>query len=249
MNGMLTGTDGVRQTWIARTRSHLLRTLFRTLYGSGASIYERFTQVVFVGEWRRWQSTAVDGLSTASVVVELGCGPGEFAAEMSDRCKQWIGLDISQEMIHCARRHHRPPALLFLRADAGATPLKSGVADTVLATFPSNYIYDHNVLGEIKRILKPGGRFVVVLTGELYGDGFRRRCTRAITRVLQGRQGAAIDVARLPEFSGMTGHYEWRPTAFGRALVFTGKPSPTSDDGCSPPPGDAAGRETGRPPG
>jgi ubiquinone/menaquinone biosynthesis C-methylase UbiE len=157
-------------------------------------------------------------------------------------------LDISQEVIRHACRHHQPPALLFLRADAGAIPLKSGVADAVLATFPSNYINDPCVLGEIRRILKPEGRFVVVLTGELYGVGFRRRCIRAITRVLQGRQGAAIDVARLPGFAGMTGHYEWRPTDFGRALVFTGKPTPTPDDGCSLPPGDAAGRETGRPP-
>ncbi len=248
MRGMLTGKAVRRQTWIAGSRSLLLGLLFRTLYGPGASIYERFTRIVFVGEWRRWQSTALDDLSPDSVVVELGCGTGAFASSVSGQFTTWIGLDISHKMIKRAKHQQRQTALFFLRADAAGLPLKDGVADAVLATFPSRYVYDNNVLSEIGRVLKPAGRFIVVLSGDLYAAGFRRRFTRAVTHVLQGNQGAAEDVTGLPGFLGMTGHFEWRATEFGRALVFTGRPSPTPDGGCNPLPDDVGGRATARPP-
>jgi SAM-dependent methyltransferase len=248
MKWMLTGTDGVRQTLVDRARSFLLHALFRTLYGSAARIYEPLTRIVFVGEWRRWQETALDGLAPESAIVELGCGPGNFGAAMSGRFGKWIGLDISQEMIRVAANHTTTPTLFFLRSDAGAMPLVSGAADAVLATFPSNYIYEPGVLDEIRRVLKPEGRFVVVMTGELDPVGPRRRFTRAITRVLQGDQGAAIDVASLPGFEGMAGHYEWRATDFGRALVFTGQPVSTPGDGYNRQSGGAVWPERARRP-
>ena len=41
-------------------------------------------------------------------------------------------------------------------------PFSSGVFDTIVATFPAPYILQPETLGECRRVLRPGGRLVVV---------------------------------------------------------------------------------------
>jgi SAM-dependent methyltransferase len=149
-------------------------------------------------------------------------------------------------MISIARRHHAPPEAIFIRADATSPPLRTGTADAVVATFPTGYIYQTAVLEEVRRVLKPHGRLVVVMTGELRSAGVRRRCIRAITRILEGDPEA--DDMWPPAFPGFAGHFDWTPTAFGRALVYVGEPMLTTGGDCSPPPGVAAAHEPGHRP-
>lgn len=239
MPKMLNGKAVRCQRGIAWVRSVVLHRLFSALYGPGARIYDRFTRLVFAGEWHRWQLTALGALSPGGVVVELGSGTGTLAAAAA-RFPIWIGLDVSPQMLAVARQRQRPPAPMFVRASAVAMPLRTGRADAVVATFPSNYVFEQRALDEVRRVLKLDGRFVVVLTGELDGVGARRRSVRALTKLLQGPNEATE--ARMPSLAGFTGQWEWVRTEFGRALLYVGFPLPTQDDDCSPQPGDAGGR-------
>jgi ubiquinone/menaquinone biosynthesis C-methylase UbiE len=218
---MLTPVSAGRQLLFAGLRSAILRALFGTLYGPGARIYDRFTRVAFAGEWQRWQRAALPSLPRGGVVVELGSGTGDFAAGCAASYRAWIALDISHEMITAAKHHHHPPTPMFIRASAAAAPLRSGVADAVVATFPSLYIFDPRVAEEVERLLRPSGEFVVVLSAELNAVGVRRRCIRAVSAILQGSSGHSDE--RLPEFPGFEGRSEWQPTEFGRALVYVGR--------------------------
>src|SRR5215217_1749277 len=68
-------------------------------------------------------------------------------------------------MINIARHHHGPPATMVIRANATSMPLRTGTADAVVATFPTRYIYETAVLDDVRRVLKPHGRLVVIMTG------------------------------------------------------------------------------------
>src|SRR5262249_20131955 len=139
-------------------RSAVLGLFFRALYGPGARIYDRFTQIAFAGEWKRWQAAALPRLPGGGVVVELGSGTGDFAAAAAGTARAWIALDTSLQMTTNARRHHQPPAPAFMRASADAIPLRCGFADAVVATFPASFILDPRVADEMSRILTKDGR-------------------------------------------------------------------------------------------
>jgi SAM-dependent methyltransferase len=245
MKKMLTLAAAGRQLRIAGLRRVILRALFGALYGPGARIYDWFTRAAYAGEWQRWQKAALPSLPQSGVIVELGSGTGEFAAACAGPFDAWIALDISHEMIMIAKQHHNRLAPAFLRASADAVPLRSGVADAVISTFPSRYIFDPGVAAEIGRLLKPDGRLVVVLTGELNAVGIRRRCSRAVSAILLGDSGC--DEPWVPEFAGFEGRSEWQPTAFGRSLVYVGRPMARPVDGYSRQRFDVGGPESGHP--
>jgi SAM-dependent methyltransferase len=229
-----------RKRLLERLRSRLLRFLFQVMYGPGAQFYDPFTRIAFAGEWRRWQLTALRALPVDGVVVELGCGTGDFAAIAAEAFDAWIGLDISQEMISVAKHHNCPPTPMFVRASAAEMPLRNELADGIVATFPTSAIFELGVAAEIRRVLKPDGKLVVVLGGDLNPVGIRRRCVRVVTEVLQG--GATSDESWVPAFAGFVGRTQWQATEFGRALIYVGAPTTTPGDGCIPPTGDVAWR-------
>jgi len=55
------------------------------------------------------------------------------------------------------------------RARAQKLPFPSNYFDNVVATFPSDYMLQDQTLAEIYRVLRSGGRLVIVAEGELRG--------------------------------------------------------------------------------
>jgi len=94
------------------------------------------------------------------VVLELGCGWGEFINQV--RARRRIGMDLNP-----AAREHLDPGVTFLHQDSSTPwPVESDSLDTI---FTSNF-FEHlpekamlsATLGEALRCLKPGGRLVSV---------------------------------------------------------------------------------------
>lgn len=100
-------------------------------------------------------------------VVDLGCGWGTFAFELSRRVDRVVGVDFSEKSIElCRSRLQEDPRdnLTFLCADAGDTGLESGAWDLVIAADLFEHLYPDDsvrVVEEAFRILKPGGRFSI----------------------------------------------------------------------------------------
>ncbi|TLF80771.1 class I SAM-dependent methyltransferase [Nocardia cyriacigeorgica] len=114
------------------------------------------------------------------VVVDIGCGPGNFTGWFGTRVAPngcAIGIDASRQMLHRACADNGGESVAYLRADAEDLPLRDGVADAVTCLAALYLINDpHRALSEIARILRPGGR-VVVLTSLAPGgvDSLRSR--------------------------------------------------------------------------
>jgi arsenite methyltransferase len=99
-------------------------------------------------------------------VIDVGCGPGFYAAELLDLVgpQGWIvGIDTSAPMLAAAaRRCEGRGRADFHEAPATALPVESGTFDRALSVQVMEYVDDvPAALAEIHRVLRPGGRAVV----------------------------------------------------------------------------------------
>ncbi|HYH27665.1 MAG TPA: methyltransferase domain-containing protein [Actinomycetota bacterium] len=90
------------------------------------------------------------------LLLDVGCGGGLLAPHV--RGYRHVGLDLSASALTEARRHGVEP----VRADALRLPVRDGCADVVVAGELLEHVADVDaVVGEIARVLRPGG--VVVM--------------------------------------------------------------------------------------
>ncbi len=112
------------------------------------------------------------------VVLEIGAGGGLNLPHYDrDRVARVLGLDISPELLRTATETARATGLKFepLLMDAAEIPLERHAVDTVLVTFSLCSIGDlDSALSEMRRVLKPGGRFLFCEHGAAPDPGVRR---------------------------------------------------------------------------
>jgi ubiquinone/menaquinone biosynthesis C-methylase UbiE len=101
-------------------------------------------------------------------VLEIGVGSGLNLPFYSAKAEQLIGLDPSPRLLAMARRAARPRLgrVEFVEGSAEAIPLESASVDTVLTTWTLCSIPQAlGALGEMRRVLRPGGRLLFVEHG------------------------------------------------------------------------------------
>ncbi len=117
--------------------------------------------------FHRWAFDKLE-LPPNSKVLELGCGPGQLWLKNLDRIPaDWdITLtDFSPGMIEAAQRN-LSDRFHFQVADAQQIPFEDDTFDAVIANYMLYHIPDRpRALGEIRRVLKPGGRFYAATLG------------------------------------------------------------------------------------
>jgi len=96
-------------------------------------------------------------------VLEIGVGAGANLPFYGAGVSEVFGLDPSERLLRMAAK---AGALHPVEASAEAIPLEAGSVDTVVTTWTLCSIPDaHAALGEMRRVLKPGGRLLFVEHG------------------------------------------------------------------------------------
>lgn len=218
---MLPSARVARRAVAARTMAERLRRIaFATLYGRGARLYDRFTDWLFLGEWRRWQETVLPLVPPTGLVVELGAGTGRLAEMAILPERRWLAIEPSASMV-AVIGHRRRRGVRGVRATAAAVPLPDGVANAVVATFPTRYVLEPAAAAEMRRILAQDGRVVVVLDGTLAPHGPRRRLRRRALGLFYASAGEGKSMPfRVAGFEGETRAIR---TAHGTATVYVGR--------------------------
>jgi ubiquinone/menaquinone biosynthesis C-methylase UbiE len=156
----------------------LIRFGFWLLYNEMAFTYDAVSRVVSLGQWDDWQRTALHHLNTppGAPVLELAHGTGNLQLELHAAGYRAAALDLSHAMGHLARRKLRRAGIvpLLVRARGQAIPFPALSFSTVVSTFPTEFIMDRGTLAEVFRVLRPGGRLVVVVSGVLTRGGAAR---------------------------------------------------------------------------
>lgn len=147
--------------------------LFETLY-TNRYLYRFASTVPFAGQWRVWQRLVLSRLHGHDV-LELGCGLGDLLVDMISAGFNCRAIEQSKEMVDAARSTLQERRLgkptWVIQGQAQCLPFTDNSFDTVVSTFPSEYICDPNTLCEIERVLRPGGHLIVVVGAHLLPVG------------------------------------------------------------------------------
>lgn len=153
---------------------HLRKWLFETLY-TNKYLYRFASTVPFAGQWRVWQRLVLPRLRGQDV-LELGCGLGDLLADMAEAGYVCYAIEKSPQMVEAARetlqRRNLADKAWVIQGSAQHLPFSDASFDTVVSTFPSEYIYDPSTIAEVERVLRPGGRLIVVEGANLLPVGF-----------------------------------------------------------------------------
>jgi ubiquinone/menaquinone biosynthesis C-methylase UbiE len=139
-------------------------TTVRQQYNRIAPIYDHV--------WSRYvaKSLAVlkdwANLEPTSTVLDVGCGTGSFERlVLQESPRQLItGIDVSEKMLEIAQRKCQPyPQVCFCRASVVALPLADHSFDVVVSASTLHHFPEPLIaLAEMKRVLKPGGKLVML---------------------------------------------------------------------------------------
>ncbi len=136
--------------------------------------YDLINRVITLGMdegWRRQAARAVLA-DNPKRILDVCCGTGDLAlrlAKLSDA--EITGLDYSEPMLEIARQKAATlpegKKVTFLYGDVGELPFRDGYFDAVGISFAfRNLTYKNpntkKYMGEILRVVRPGGRFVAV---------------------------------------------------------------------------------------
>ena len=154
---------------LARLRTAFMRAFFSLLYNQFAWTYDLVAVVVSVGMWTGWVKSVLPYLKGPNI-LEVGHGPGHLQAALKKQAARIprdlsvTGLDKSKQMGRLARRRLARQGLDFnlVRGDSQKLPFPDESFNQVVATFPSEYISSRETLEEVRRVLLPGGSFVIL---------------------------------------------------------------------------------------
>ena len=104
-------------------------------------------------------------LSIDKVVLDAGCGTGKFLPIIENVAYKYIGIDLSNEQLIKAKDKSKRNSL-FINSSLEKIKLDNNSVDLIISTWVLGTITDieerNRCLDELKRILKPNGKIILV---------------------------------------------------------------------------------------
>lgn len=218
----------------------------RAMFGAIASRYDRANTVLSAGIHHRWRREAVAHAQArpGERVLDCATGTGDLAIAFKaavGEAGRVLGTDFVPEMIAIART--KAPGIAFDVADVTALPFDDASFDIASIAFGIRNVSDPvKGLAEMARVVRPGGRVIVLEFGQPPGrafaalyDLYRTRVLPLIGGIVTGHRDAYEYLdrssARFPSgeaFAAMmreTGRFvsiDWKPLTFGIAWLYRG---------------------------
>jgi demethylmenaquinone methyltransferase / 2-methoxy-6-polyprenyl-1,4-benzoquinol methylase len=182
----------------------------RSMFDRIAPRYDLLNRVLSGGTDVRWRRRAVDllGLEKNGRVLDLCTGTADLLMEALSRdpCSSGLGVDLSHAMLvrgagKLARRGYSGRAAL-VGGDGESLPVGDGLFDGALVAFGIRNVGDPvKAMREVVRVLRPGGRFVVLefsTPGGPLGVAYRFYSRRVLPRIGGLVSGDSSAYAYLP---------------------------------------------------
>lgn len=172
----------------------------QSMFAQIAPRYDRANRVLSFGIDQRWRrrAAAAAAVHPTDVVLDLACGTGDLSLLLQRRVSTPVtGADFTWEMLPIAARKtaKRHAAARYVCADALRLPFADATFDAVTIAFGIRNLDDPVAgLREMARVVRPGGRVVVLEFGQ--PTGLFGRAYRAYARHVMPRVGGLVTGAR-----------------------------------------------------
>jgi ubiquinone/menaquinone biosynthesis C-methylase UbiE len=181
----------------------ILRFFFKLLYHQFAFAYDLVAATVSLGRWKDWVMSVLPFVEGPRV-LEIGFGPGHLQRILLHRGLIAVGIDESPQMARLAKQNltstsfasksqnglptHQEHQFAYTQTNltrglAQYLPFPDHSFDTILATFPAEYIFDPTTLIEGRRVLTENGRFVIMPGAMILGRGIWDRFMAWLFRI------------------------------------------------------------------
>jgi demethylmenaquinone methyltransferase/2-methoxy-6-polyprenyl-1,4-benzoquinol methylase len=130
----------------------------RTMFDRIAPVYDVMNRLMTAGLDRRWRRLAAEAVvGPGDRVLDACCGTGDLALAAERAGGRVTGLDFSEAML--ARAERKSSSVRWVRGDLLALPFPGASFDAVTIGFGIRNVEDLEAgLGELLRVLRPGGR-------------------------------------------------------------------------------------------
>jgi len=135
----------------------------RAMFDRIAGVYDLMNTVMTAGLHHQWRTRAVDlaRVGPGTRALDVATGTGDLAIELAARGGDVVGSDFSEGMLERARA--KAPGLTWEQADALALPYPDAAFDAATVGFGARNFSDlPRGLAEMVRVVKPGGRVVIL---------------------------------------------------------------------------------------
>ncbi|QDU71402.1 ubiquinone/menaquinone biosynthesis methyltransferase [Mucisphaera calidilacus] len=171
-------------------------TRVRSMFAAIAPSYDLNNRLHSFGMDQLWRRALVrmSGVAAGERVLDVATGTGDVALAFARRDAEVLGVDFTPELLRIARgkRVEGHPRPLYVAGDAKRLPVADGSFDVVSIAFGIRNVDEPEVaLGEFYRVLRPGGRLVIL---EFSQPGFApvRWMNRLYCEVVMPRTAALI---------------------------------------------------------
>jgi demethylmenaquinone methyltransferase / 2-methoxy-6-polyprenyl-1,4-benzoquinol methylase len=218
----------------------------RTMFASIAARYDRANTVLSAGVHHLWRRKAVrwSDAREGDAVLDCATGTGDLAIAFAKRVGprgRVVGTDFVPEMLTFARA--KAPGITFEVADVTQLPYADATFDIASISFGIRNVGDpRRGLAEMARVVRPGGRVVVLEFGQpqnrlfasLY-DAYARRLLPRLGGLVTGQRDAYAylersagrfpcghDFAALMRDAADFASVTYKPLTFGIAYLYKG---------------------------
>ncbi len=134
----------------------------RTMFDRIAPVYDVMNRAMTAGLDQRWRAeTARAVVSPGDRVLDSCCGTGDLAIACVRAGGRVTALDFSERMLERARK--KSDEIEWVEGDALALPFADGSFDAGTVGFGVRNLEDlEKGLGELRRVLRPGGRLAIL---------------------------------------------------------------------------------------
>ncbi|XP_071510844.1 putative methyltransferase DDB_G0268948 [Diadema antillarum] len=102
--------------------------------------------------------------SHPTLVVDVGCGSGQFTRSLARHFDRVLGCDVSQAQIDEAKRQNQQSHVDYCVSPAEALPVEDSTVDVITASSAAHWFEYPTFFQEVDRVLRPGGCVVVLAT-------------------------------------------------------------------------------------
>ena len=212
------------------------------MFDGVARRYDLLNDLLSLGRTKAWRkvATAIIAPKPGMRILDIAAGTGSSSRPLADAGAEVISLDFSKGMLDAGRKRH--PDLTFVQGDALALTFKENQFDVTTISFGLRNTSDTSkALQESLRVLKSGGRIVVVEfsqpTNRIFRTIYLRYLMRAlptVARKVSSNPDAYVYLAESilawPNQNGLAdlmraagfGSVQWKNLTFGIVAIHTG---------------------------